>query len=240
MSYYKRSPFLFTYWTKNNKIIIFNYNKYTKAVVSKEILKILDTLSEWRNIQEISEKLKINRKIISSALDRLTTLKIVHKNNLNNQDDTADFASIWDPIDLAMQRQRSHGGVFSESIRVGESPSPIKHLEGISSVRIPSPRNRRLSKDLLLDVLEERKSIRRYDKTNLSANDLSDFLYYTARIKKIYNSSQGTLTRRPYPSGGARYPLEIYVMNNRIRDIQKGIYYYDPFKHSLILLNKSK
>jgi SagB-type dehydrogenase family enzyme len=49
-----------------------------------------------------------------------------------------------------------------------------------------------------------------------------------------------TLTRRPYPSGGARYPLEIYPVNNSISEIEKGIYHYNPLKHKLTLINKNE
>ncbi|HEY7695764.1 MAG TPA: SagB family peptide dehydrogenase, partial [Nitrososphaeraceae archaeon] len=45
--------------------------------------------------------------------------------------------------------------------------------------------------------------------------------------------------KRPYASGGARYPLEIYVVNNSISGIQKGIHYYDPLDHKLNLINKN-
>ena len=139
-----------------------------------------------------------------------------------------------------MQRQRSYGGRFSMEERVGKSPSPIKNVKGLSSVTLTKPENIQQDKSTLKDVLEKRKSIRMYSNENISLDSLSYFLYYTARIKNIFKSKEGTLTERPYPSGGARYPLEIYVANNRIIDIQKGIHYYDPLKHQLILINNNK
>lgn len=237
---YKRSPFLFSYWDEDNRIVLYNYNRNTRAVVSKDLMKILDMLSSWRSVQQILDELGINKKDLTKALEHLTRLKIIHKNILTSDDTDAVRRAPWDPIDLAMQRQRSYGGRFSMEERVGKSPSPIKNVKGLSSVTLTKPENIQQDKSTLKDVLEKRKSIRMYSNENISLDSLSYFLYYTARIKNIFKSKEGTLTERPYPSGGARYPLEIYVANNRIIDIQKGIHYYDPLKHQLILINNNK
>lgn len=50
----------------------------------------------------------------------------------------------------------------------------------------------------------------------------------------IYQTLFQDVTKRPYPSAGARYPLEIYVVNNNIKDIQKGIHYYNALSHEII------
>ena len=240
MVYYKRSPFLFTSWNEDDKIILYNYNEFTKASVSREVMKIVDMLSKWTTVQEICDKLQISKKTLTSTLEQLARLQIIDKNNLANKDPDLRYTKLWDPIDLAMQRQRSYGGRFSMSERVGKSPSPIKHVKGLSSVTLTKPQNILQHKFTLMNILEKRKSIRSYSNKHISIDNLSDFLYHSARIKKIFKSKEGTLTKRPYPSGGARYPLEIYVANNRISGIQKGIHYYDPLKHQLILLNKNK
>jgi SagB-type dehydrogenase family enzyme len=225
LSYYKRSPFLFTSWDEDDRFILYNYNRYTKASVSKEVMKILDMLSEWRSAKEMSDKLKIDKKSLSKALEHLAKLKMVHKNNITEEDEHIRPRARWDPI---------------VGKRLEMSPSPIKHVKGLSSIVLSKPQNIRQNKTALLDVLEARKSIRKYGNSHISKDNLSHFLYHSARIKEIFKNEEGTLTKRPYPSGGARYPLEIYVVNNRIRSIEKGIHYYDPLKHQLILINKNK
>jgi len=62
MVYYKRSPFLFTSWNEDGKVILYNYNRCTKALVTKEVMKIVDMLSKWTNVQEMSDKLQIDKK----------------------------------------------------------------------------------------------------------------------------------------------------------------------------------
>lgn len=237
---YKRSRFLFTYWNQENRLVLYNYNRQTKAVVSKDLITVIDALFDWRNLQQLSDELHIDKKDLFKALEHLTKLKIVYKNSQRNDENKISMRAPWDPIDLAMQRQRSYGGRFAMSERVGISPSPIKYVTGLSSFKLSKPQEIDQHKLTLKEALEKRKSIRTYSNKRISPDDLSYFLYHSARIKNIFNSKEGTLTERPYPSGGARYPLEIYVANNRIVDIQKGIHYYDPLKHQLILINNNK
>src|SRR5688572_4357767 len=132
MVYYKRSPFLFTSWNEDDKILLYNYNEFTKALVSKEVMKIVDMLSKWTTVQEICDKFQISKKTLTSTLEQLAKLQIIDKNNQANEDPLVSYTKLWDPIDLAMQRQRSYGGAYPMSDRVGNSPDPIKHMEGIS------------------------------------------------------------------------------------------------------------
>jgi SagB-type dehydrogenase family enzyme len=226
-------------WNENDKITLFNYNEYTKVLVSKEVMRIVDALSNWTTIQEICDKFQIGKKTLTSMLEQLVKLQIIDKSNQATEDPLVPYIKLWDPIDLAMQRQRSYGGSYPMSDRIGDSPDPIKHMKGISSVKLPVPQNNFQNSSSLLEILEVRKSNRRYGNRYLTLDELSNFLYHSARVKEIVKFKKGTLTRRPYPSGGARYALEIYVVNNRIRDIKKGIHFYDPVHHQLNLISEN-
>jgi SagB-type dehydrogenase family enzyme len=226
-------------WNENDKITLYNYNEYTKVLVSKEVMKIVDALSTWTTIQEMSDKFQISKESLTSILEQLSKLQIIDKSNQAKQDTHVSYTKLWDPIDLAMQRQRSYGGSYPMSDRVGKSPDPIKHMEGISSVNLAVPQVASQNSRNLLEILEDRKSNRQYGNRYLTLNELSNFLYHSARVKRILKTKNGTLTRRPYPSGGARYALEIYIANNRIRDIKKGIHFYDPLKHQLDLISEN-
>jgi SagB-type dehydrogenase family enzyme len=239
MAEYKRSQFLFTYWNEDDKIVLYNYDRNTKAIISNDLMTIVNMLSSWRNVQQISDELGINKKNLTKSFEHLVRLGLVQKKDRKQKYLDISPLSFWDPVDLAMQRQRSFGGRFPMSVRLGNSPSPVKHLKGIATLVLPPPRTNLKDSGPLLDILDERKSVRRYANNQVTINQLSDFLYHSSRIKKIFKSKEGVLTKRPYASGGARYPLEIYVLNNRINGIQKGIHYYDPLKHRLILLNKN-
>jgi SagB-type dehydrogenase family enzyme len=74
-------------------------------------------------------------------------------------------------------------------------------------------------------VSERRRSVRRHGSVALASAQLSEFLFRT-----LYERSG----HRPYPSGGACYPLKAYLAVHRCRGIQPGFYSYDSRVHELI------
>jgi SagB-type dehydrogenase family enzyme len=44
-------------------------------------------------------------------------------------------------------------------------------------------------------------------------------------------------SKRMYPSGGAKYPCEIYIAANKVEGLDQGIYHYGPEKHTLTKIN---
>jgi SagB-type dehydrogenase family enzyme len=82
----------------------------------------------------------------------------------------------------------------------------------------------------LAETLLKRKSERSFDPEGpISLGELSDFLYWSAGIKEKSPNSP----RRMYPSGGARYPLEIYPIVFRADGFKNAVYHYAPLGHKL-------
>lgn len=103
------------------------------------------------------------------------------------------------------------------------------------SVMLPNPR--KSFNASLRFVLFNRKSARNFKKNTLSVDVLSNILYYSAGLK---NRALPKLSgNRFYPSGGARYPLELYLISNNT-ELDSGTYHYFPFNHSLEQMKKIK
>lgn len=86
-------------------------------------------------------------------------------------------------------------------------------------------------------VSESRRSIRSQAEQPISAIQLGEFLYRSARVKAVnpagadpthYESSM-----RVCPSGGAMHALELYLTISRCEGIAAGFYHYDPLGHAL-------
>jgi SagB-type dehydrogenase family enzyme len=84
-------------------------------------------------------------------------------------------------------------------------------------------------------VLEQRKSIRVYGNSPITDRQLGEFLYRSARVKRLRKMEMDIqdLSSRPYPGGGAIYELELYVNIHRCENVRPGLYHYCPNQHRL-------
>ena len=93
----------------------------------------------------------------------------------------------------------------------------------------------------LTQAIETRQSIRDYDDQPITLHQLAEFLYRCARVKEVYTLEDdpmnvGECTKRPYPSGGALYELEVYPVINQCEGLDAGLYHYQPLAHTLDLI----
>ncbi len=82
-------------------------------------------------------------------------------------------------------------------------------------------------------VVEGRRSARFHGEKPIDRRALGEFLYRVARVRQIQNGGDYEVAIRPYPSGGALYSVDIYVLVNLCLDIPKGLYRYDGVYHQL-------
>lgn len=73
-------------------------------------------------------------------------------------------------------------------------------------------------------VISNRRSIRNKNNSKIGLKQLNSLLYFSAG--KINDD------RRFYPSAGARYPLEVYLISLNT-DLEKGLYHYYVRNHGL-------
>jgi len=83
-------------------------------------------------------------------------------------------------------------------------------------------------------AIKERRTIRDFKERPLPLNHLSQLLW---AAQGITNPKEG---KRAAPSGGALYPLDIYLIigANGVEGVEAGIYHYLPENHSISLLSK--
>jgi SagB-type dehydrogenase family enzyme len=81
------------------------------------------------------------------------------------------------------------------------------------------------------NLLESRNSIRNFSDTLIGFEDLNRVLYFSLGIKN--DSNDFNKTKRFYPSAGARYPIESYLLSDNIENLQKGLYHYDVKNNKL-------
>ena len=68
---------------------------------------------------------------------------------------------------------------------------------------------------------------------SIKFKDLSTILYYAYGINRKNEDNDFPRPFRVVPSGGALYPLEIYFYANNIKNLEPGLYHYNPTKSSI-------
>lgn len=100
------------------------------------------------------------------------------------------------------------------------------------NTRLPDPRLE--SQVSVEEAIFKRRSIRRYRDEPLTVEEVSQLLW-AAGGKTIDGITGAT---RAYPSAGAAYPLEIYLIAGDVRGLAAGLYQYRWEEHSVVLLRK--
>ena len=83
----------------------------------------------------------------------------------------------------------------------------------------------------LFELLAQRKSTREFGGAPLTLAELAEILHSCRIVAKSEE-----FERRTYPSGGARFPVEIYPVVFRVDGLEAGCYHYDIEDTALELL----
>jgi SagB-type dehydrogenase family enzyme len=89
----------------------------------------------------------------------------------------------------------------------------------------------------LAEVLRSRRSRRAYGGGALSVGELATLLDAAYGVTGAIAGTAQEL--RSAPSGGALYPLELYVVVQRVEGVDRGLYHYDPLRRGLERLGET-
>ncbi|MGO8988869.1 MAG: SagB/ThcOx family dehydrogenase [bacterium] len=103
---------------------------------------------------------------------------------------------------------------------------------GHASIPLPKPSSD--GKVSVEKAIKQRRTIRDFQERTLSLNHLAQLLWSAQGIADL------TKGRRVAPSGGALYPLDIYILigENAVEKMEAGIYHYLPKEHSMSMVLK--
>jgi SagB-type dehydrogenase family enzyme len=154
----------------------------------------------------------------------------------------------WEFHDLLFHSRSRRGrwdAPFGATYRLAHRPPPpaLKPIDDGDWQDLFRPDIERLMREdpPLAQVTEQRRSVRQYGAEPITAKQLGEFLFRTARVTRHWQSEvsapSGPLTMdftaRPYPSGGGLYELEVYLAVKNCAGVEPGLHYYDPQGHRL-------
>lgn len=107
---------------------------------------------------------------------------------------------------------------------------PSLRYEGYPTFPLPEPMALEVP---LGETMRQRQTCREMEVCRLSLAQLSTLLFHAYGETR---SNEGTGFPRPFrivPSGGALYPLELYVHSARIDGLEPGLYHYNPAEEAV-------
>lgn len=219
---YRRSPFLLVYWEGRNVILI-QCDSLRRFRVDQRLLDLLSRLDVWQTPDELAR----DGSVSLDDLERLHGLGVVERSD--SEPDGAQ-ATGWSAFDLVVQRQQNIGGEVEDL--QGLPPAAFKPRPPGAATSLPPARP---LPDRLDEVLDARRSIRKYGRLPLDLGDLSALLHHSARVQKVVEDPRlGEQVLHPYPTGGARSELELYVVANDVAGLASGTHWYDAQAHDLV------
>ena len=127
--------------------------------------------------------------------------------------------------------------VVPESDEEKKRPFPLfqkAYDEKKPLIDLVPPEKFEIGKDSFLNVVNRRISRRNYTEESLSLEELSFLLWCTQGVKRTFKKKAGVL--RTVPSAGAKSPFETYLIINRVKGVESGLYRYISFKHKLLFI----
>lgn len=120
-------------------------------------------------------------------------------------------------------RDRMPGGRLDWAGR----PDTYKTYKGVEIVALPEPSAPAAA--TVAEALKARRSVRSYLPKALEARELSYLLWAAGGVQR----RQDGYEFRTAPSAGALYPIETYLVVNRVEDVESGLYHYRVAEHAL-------
>ncbi len=94
-------------------------------------------------------------------------------------------------------------------------------------VNLPDPETS--GGDAMRDVMASRRSVRHFTEESVTLQELSQLLWAAQGV----TNDKGW---RTVPSAGAKFPIELYVMADRVEGLAPGLYHYRAGEHRLGLI----
>lgn len=219
-------------------VITINSLELSKLFVS------LNNVTKNNDIEEINQA-------INSDTKRLFINIVLSLGYLEDKS-TPDLTPQWEFHDRLFYSKTTYGCSVSHKGKKIEMPNnfsmpPItKAIAAEKRIKLEEIDNKtyQLLNAPYNQVLQSRRSRREFADSSLSFQLLSAFLTVSLKIQEIrsnialeHKNFNYDIYLSPSPSGGALHSLETYLKVDRVDNIEKGLYHYNPLNNELEFLS---
>jgi SagB-type dehydrogenase family enzyme len=234
---YRRSRSIVVYWSASG-LAYFNCATGVRRTAPAAIVPLLNALDDWQTpaaLHAAHPELGDEAEVVD-LLDRLASMGLADRED-------RQVSALWDawmpeaaffhfgtrdaeyPVDML-----EHELPLVEKARTYPQPPPTKSIDGVRTM-LPSA----APLGDLERALKERRTWRQIADRAIPLADLSTLLSLTWGVQRRGRvAGQGDVVFKTSPSGGARHPIEAYVMAMAVDGLPAGAYHYDSAAHDLV------
>jgi SagB-type dehydrogenase family enzyme len=232
------------YWTDAGAVV-YNYATAVQAQATDLTWQLLDYCADWRTPLEVRRAAapRLPKRVVGELLESLLSATFFEASDRGRRPSevSMDAWKMWNPsagFFHTASRQSTWGdrGALNRKLerKARTSPMPV-------SVKPPVRRRVTLPDAVpttaISKVLMDRRTWRRFGEQPIERVELAQLLQLTSGITHwLTVPGLGEVPLKTSPSGGARHPIETYVLALDVRDVPAGLYRYAPERHELDLL----
>jgi SagB-type dehydrogenase family enzyme len=244
---YRRSAHLVCHWADGG-FTVANYATGLQAVGSPLTAEVLDFFAEWRTLDALCAHLtRFDRPSLAAAVQILEKCTLLERSDGRRAAERAHAPwAPWNPAagffhfstkDVPFVRDYEAGErEFRHHVKTHPMPPAIARRKGAVFQGLPSADRG----GEFRTVLEGRRTWRRFARGPLDLQSLGTLLDLTFRVKEwMAVEGQGRVPLKTSPSGGARHPLEAYVLSLNVSGLGRGLYHYRADRHGLERLTRT-
>jgi SagB-type dehydrogenase family enzyme len=243
---YRRSPYLVCYWS-GRQLFFENYLARKRIRASPLVFEILELFERWRPAEVLATHLP---QFKSSTL-RAVLASLEHCSLLERREHRRDRVHVpyssarnawknWSPAaaflhfstrDMHARRDLAEmvRDLRQRAKRVA-MPPPVKHYPSTPQIPLPVVKTRGEFSQVLLG----RRTWRQFSTDPVELSALSTLLGLSFGVRWWVDIPRlGRFVLKTSPSGGARHPIETYVLVRRVANLRPGLYHYAADRHCL-------
>jgi SagB-type dehydrogenase family enzyme len=203
-------------------------------------LHLLDICATWKTTAEIGRALAVPARNLAPLVRRLVERSLLDRSDRATDPRTRAMAALdrWNPEAGFFHTATKDVRFWSagEAVRQARAhakrermPAAVKRYRGAQSVALPRP-----AAGSFPDLLRARRTWRRFSATRrITIAELGTLLGLSAGVQQWVESKPRPLPLKTSPSGGARHPIECYVVARHVRGLAAGVYHYAADRHAL-------
>ena len=239
---FRRSPGLVVFWQRG-ALAYFDAVSGQRRTLPASMMALLNALNDWTSAADLQAQDRSlgTRAVIVSLLRRMERLGLIEREGKNGPwpwDEWAPEAAFFHfatrdsnyPADFL-----DHETSLQRKAQTNPQPAPTKQVDG-AGVSLPAA----ATDGGLTAALLARRTWRSLSGEPIELADLSTLLGLTFGVQRSGRVlGQGPVVFKTSPSGGARHPIEAYVIANRVASLAPAIYHYDAARHLLVRVGKA-